>query len=145
MSVTTAGIVGRNVRLAREAHGWDRGHLADEAALLDLEWDESTVVSIENGTHNTTVSEFVTLAVLLGVAPHLLLYPEAQTEIAFRETRAEPVANLEAMDDAIFYSETHLPSADFANWLWNPDGHAYTHSDISERELWIAAQSEQQE
>ncbi len=136
--VTIAEVVGSNVAMARANRGWDQDRLVDEAAYVDLPWDKAAVARIENGGAALTVADLLSLAALLGVAPHLLLYPDAGTAIALHATGSAEEEG-PGLEDAVLYTETHMPAGEFADWLWDPDGHAATHVDVAERELWSGA------
>jgi len=130
--ITIAEIVGSNVSRARIARGWDAQRLADEATMVDLAWDAACIGAIEDGTHELTVTEYVSLAVLLGIAPPLLLYPPAGTAVAF----GAPVHLDERQpgfeEEAILYAESHLAAEEFARWLWAPDSHALSTAKVVE-------------
>lgn len=132
--VTIAQVVGRNVRMAREQRGWDHTNLVDEAAYVDLPWDADAIADIERGTAGVSIGELVSLGVLLGIAPHLLLYPEPGTAVALHASAAEDDGA--GLEDVVLYSETHMPAGEFASWIWDPDSHAATHVELAEGELW---------
>ena len=136
--VTIAEVVGGNVTMARENRGWDQDRLVDEAAYVDLPWDKAVVTRIENGSAALTVADLLSLATLLGVAPHLLLYPPAGSAVALHLSGTEEDDSAD-LEDAVFYTETHMPAGEFADWLWDPDGHTPTLLDVAERELWSNA------
>jgi transcriptional regulator with XRE-family HTH domain len=137
--VTVAALVGRNVRLARERRGWDRERLAEEGALLDIEWTAATIASIEEGTGDITISDLVSLAVILGIAPHLLMYPKPGVVIGLGPRPPESPTVAARGEEVLVFAETHLAAAELAGWIWEPDGHPYTQVEVSERDLWLAA------
>jgi hypothetical protein len=137
--VTVPEVIGHNVTLALEVRGWDRTRLADEGALLDMMWDEAAIRAIEAGTVDLTASDLVTLAVVLGVAPHLFLYPQTNVRVAVTSTASEEPGDSSDLEQAVFYAETHMPGNQFADWLWSPDAHDFSHAHLSEKELWNAA------
>ena len=128
-----------NVTLALDALGWDRTRLADEGALLDMMWDEEGIGAIEAGTVDLTASDLVTLAVVLGVAPQLFLYPQTNVRVAVASTAPEAPVDSSDLEQAVFYAETHMPGNQFADWLWSPDAHDSSHAHLSEEEIWNAA------
>ena len=132
--VTITEVVGRNVRLVREQRGWDLARLVDEAAYVDLPWDPAAIINIESGSARLAVTDLVSLGALLGIAPHLLLYPEPGTAVALHASAAEN--DTAGLEDVVLYAETHMPAGEFANWIWDPDGHAATHVELAESELW---------
>ncbi len=138
-TVTIAVLVGQNVRHARERRGWDRERLAEEANFVDIEWDAAAIASIEQGTRDITVSDLVALAVMLGIAPHLLMYPKPDVVIALGAAPPDLPGDSAAMEEALLFAETHLTAAELADWIWDPDGHPNTHIEVSERDLWVAA------
>ncbi len=125
--------------MARENRGWDQDRLVDEAAYVDLPWDKAVVTRIENGSAALTVADLLSLATLLGVAPHLLLYPPAGSAVVLHGTGVEEDGEASDLEDAVFYTETHMPAGEFADWIWDPDDHAATDVDVPERELWSNA------
>jgi len=120
--------------MARQQRGWEHTHLVDEAAYVDLPWDADAIADIERGTADVSIAELVSLGVLLGIAPHLLLYPEPGTAVTLHASAAED--NGAGLEDVVPYSETHMPAGEFADWIWDPDSHAATHIKLSEDELW---------
>jgi transcriptional regulator with XRE-family HTH domain len=62
--------IGEELRRAREANGWSRGHLV---AQLPSGIGERTLLSYEHGTRHLTVLRFVELCRTLGVAAPTLL------------------------------------------------------------------------
>lgn len=139
-TVTIGQLVGRNLKLARESRGWDWERLADEAEILDIDWDASAVAGFEQGTRDVTVSDLVTLGIMLGIAPHLLMYPEPNTIITLGANQPDAVSGSAGMEDAILFAETHVTAVDLANWIWSPDEHRYTHAGVSEGDLWAAVE-----
>ncbi len=138
-TVTIAALVGRNVKLARERRGWDRERLAEEGLLVDIEWDAAAIASIEKGTRNITISDLVSLAVMLGIAPHLLMYPKPGVLIALGAASPDSSSDSGGLEEALLFAETHLTAAELADWIWEPDGHPNTHVNVVERDLWLAA------
>lgn len=138
-TVTIAALVGRNVKLARERRGWDQERLAEEGLLVDLEWDEAAIASIEEGTRDITISDLVSLAVMLGIAPHLLLYPKPGVVIALGAASPDSSSDSAGLEEALLFAETHLTAAELADWIWEPDGHPNSHAKVAERDLWLAA------
>lgn len=137
--MTVAAVVGRNVKLARERRGWDQERLAEEGLLVDIEWDAAAITDIEGGTHDITVSDLVSLAVMLGIAPHLLLYPKAGVVIALGAASPDSSSDSAGLEETLLFIETHLAAAELADWIWEPDGHPNTHVEVVERDLWLAA------
>ncbi len=137
--MTIAAIVGRNVRRTRELRGWDLDRLADELALFDVVLEPTTVAEIEEGWREISVSELLVLGVVLGVAPHLLLYPKSNSPVVVGPGQDGQVGDVKSLEEALLDAETHLPSHEFASWLWQPDGHRYTVADVSEETLWAAS------
>ena len=137
--MTIAAVVGRNVRLTRERRGWDLDRLADEVALFDIVWTAPHIAEIEAGWRDVSVAEMVALGVVLGVAPHLLLYPKSNTSVVVGPGQHGQSGDPGSLEDTLLDAETHLPSGEFASWLWQPDGHPYTVADVSEETLWSAS------
>ena len=137
-STTMATVVGINARLVRERRGWDQDRVADEAAFLDLEWDVESIELFESGGIDTSVSDLLRLATVLGVAPHLLLYPPPGTAVYIGHQGDEPQKTNE-LEDIVLDAETHISASELANWIWNPDPHSNTHVDLPEIDLWGAA------
>jgi len=137
--MSIAAVVGRNVRLTREKRGWDLDRLADEMALFDVVLNPTTVAEIEEGWREVSVSELVVLGVVLGIAPHLLLYPRSNISVVIGPGQDGQASDAGSLEEALFDAETHLPSDEFASWLWQPDGHTYTIADVSEESLWAAS------
>lgn len=133
-----SAVVGRNVQRARLDRGWDRERLCDEAALLDLDFSAASLERIENGSEDLSVVEMVALAVLLGVAPHLLMYPPADATIAVGGPGTY-VGRGDRPEALLLEAETHIGADEFADWIWDPDGHVRTLVSIEESELWSAA------
>jgi hypothetical protein len=138
--MTLAQIVGHNVTSVLAMREWDRTRLADEAALLDANWDEGTIGAIENGTYDLLVSDLVMLAVLLGVAPHIFFYPPQNVSVAFTTNPPDTSGVAADLEEAVLYGETHIPGERFADWLWDPDTHAFSHANVSEENRWKTSQ-----
>ncbi len=134
--MTIAAVVGRNVRRTREMRGWDLDRLADEVALFDIVWTAPHIAEIEEGWRDVSISELVVLGVVLGVAPHLLLYPAPNTSVFVGPGQIDRDVAGDGLEDAVLDAETHLPGGTFAAWLWEPDAHLYTLADVSEETLW---------
>ncbi len=64
--------IGRNIKAAREAHGWKQSELAERTGSIA----RSTIAKIESGS-SLTVSTLKTLADTLGVPPYMLLLRES--------------------------------------------------------------------
>jgi hypothetical protein len=138
--MTLAQIVGHHVTSVLAIRGWDRTRLADEAALLNIVWDEGIIGAIENGTYDLLVSDLVTLAVLLGVAPHILFYPPQNVSVAFATSAPDTSGDSVDLEEAVLYGETHMPGERFADWLWDPDTHAFSHASVAEEDYWRTSQ-----
>lgn len=65
-------IIGKNVKLLREAHGFTQGNLAQASGL-----QRSYIGDVERGSRNLTVSSISQIADALGVHPGVLLFDEA--------------------------------------------------------------------
>jgi transcriptional regulator with XRE-family HTH domain len=65
-------IIGKNVKLLREAHGYTQGDLAKASGL-----QRSYIGDVERGSRNLTVSSISQIADALGVHPGILLFDEA--------------------------------------------------------------------
>ncbi len=65
-------IIGKNVKLLREAHGYTQGNLAQASGL-----QRSYIGDVERGSRNLTVSSISQIADALGVHPGVLLFEEA--------------------------------------------------------------------
>jgi hypothetical protein len=70
------------------------------------------------------VSELFALALVLGVAPHLLLYPQPGTNV-----RTDP-----GTDER---TGAAYPGWKVADWLWEPDRHELSSAKVSELAKWI--------
>jgi transcriptional regulator with XRE-family HTH domain len=66
-------IVGKNVRLARQAIGLSQEALADKAEI-----DRTYVSGVERGVRNPTVTIVAKFAAALDTTPALLLTPDAE-------------------------------------------------------------------
>lgn len=120
--LTMSGIVGENIRRARAALGWSQQALAERLAEVGEPWSRATIAQLELGKRGATVDDLVVLALALGVAPHVLLYPPAGVDVA-------------VADDV-------LPGPDLAHWIWSPDLSPYTdpeHEPQTERSVWFAS------
>ena len=137
-SLTLSAVVGRNVQRARLDRGWGRERLCDEAALLDLDFSAASLERLENGSEDLSVAQMVALAVLLGVAPHLLMYPPADAMISVGGAGTD-VGRDDRPEAVLLGAETHIHADEFADWIWDPDGHIRTLVNIEESELWSAA------
>lgn len=109
--------VGMNVRKYRLTHSWTQQQLADEMDRYGAGWSQSICAQAEAGRRPISVAELLALGLVLGVAPHLLLYP---------------VDDVEA-------GETVIDAYELTRWLWKPDDHRWTSEDVSERDLVIEA------
>src|SRR5687768_8595799 len=70
-------IVGTNVRRIRRARGWTQAELIRRFGATGLNFmvlSRPTIVALEKGRRGIDVNELLALGLVLGVAPHLLLY-----------------------------------------------------------------------
>ena len=118
-TLTMTAIVGANVRQAREDLGWSQQELVDRLAEIGVNWSRPTVAQLELGKRGTTVDDLVAVALALGVAPHVLLYPP-------------PSVDVDVAGEA-------LPGPDLAHWLFQPDQSPYSEVERSERSVWFAS------
>lgn len=118
-TLTLNAIVGANVRHARERLGWSQEDLASRLAEVGVAWSRPTVAQLELGKRGTTVDDLLVVALAVGVAPHVLLYPPAGVDVG-------------VAGDGV------LPGPDLAHWLWAPDDSPYTEpeNEATERETW---------
>ncbi len=65
-------IIGKNVKLLREAHGYTQGNLAQLSGL-----QRSYIGDIERGSRNITISSLAQIADALGVHPGVLLFEQS--------------------------------------------------------------------
>ncbi len=87
---TMTEVVAENVRRLRQRRGWTQRDLRDqlaEAGFAFLDVSRPTIVAMESGKRSIEVSELFALAVVLGVSPHLLLYPPPGTDVRGRPRR----------------------------------------------------------
>jgi transcriptional regulator with XRE-family HTH domain len=85
--VTMSGVVGTNVRAARQARGWTQDRLVLEISRRGGSISKSSLTRIEPGDATGTqksvsVDELVQLGLALGVAPLVLLCPPPGVDIA---------------------------------------------------------------
>ncbi|MCZ0979400.1 helix-turn-helix transcriptional regulator [Streptomyces diastatochromogenes] len=144
-SWTPTEAVAHRVREVRTRRGLTAQQLAEKLAEQGVPWERSTVAKLENGNRqNITLTEWLTLAAVLEVAPvHLLVPPfpsplwnrpagerndpndEADFQVTPRQTapmhrvrrflRGE--GPLSGMDDRAFFSE--IPPQEFSPLLEN--------------------------
>jgi hypothetical protein len=116
--LTMNEIVGYNVRRIREALMWSQQRLRDELEDAGgISWSRATVAQTELGKRPITVNELLALALVLGVAPHLLLYPPPGTDVMFGRVVAQ--------------------GEWLADLLWDPDQSDWTRFPESEQRRWI--------
>ena len=103
--------------------------------MLDIDWDPDHLELIESGNVEIGISELVRLAVVLGVAPHLMLYPPPNTAIYVGDAKTEPSRDSSGPEEIIVDALSHISAEELAEWLWEPDEHVNTHVDLNERDL----------
>lgn len=65
--------VGARIRVRRQARGWSRRALAEQAGL-----SERFLAQLETGTGNISLARFAAVAAALEIAPHELLKPDTE-------------------------------------------------------------------
>jgi transcriptional regulator with XRE-family HTH domain len=119
-------IVAENVRRLRLQLGWTQRELRDRLAAKGIGMDLSrpTIVALESGKRSIEVSELFALALVLGVAPHVLLYPQPGTNV-----RVDPESDEQ--------TSSAYPGRWVADWLWDPDPQELSTAKVSELARWI--------
>jgi transcriptional regulator with XRE-family HTH domain len=107
-----------SVRLLRNRRGWTQQELADRLAEVGVEIERSTIAKIEQGVRTVTLDEVFALALVLGVAPSVLMLPR---DGLVAVTPTDAAANLHALewvrgvmsmphpeddDDSFYFEET---------------------------------------
>ena len=128
-------VVGRNVKAARASRGWDFERVVQEGAMLDIDWDPTHLELIESGGLEIGISELLRLAIVLGIAPHLMFYPPPDTAVYVGETKNEPPRDATGPEEVVLDALSHISAEELTEWLWEPDKHVNTHVDLHERDL----------
>jgi transcriptional regulator with XRE-family HTH domain len=117
--LTMSQVVGMNVeRLRRKAKLTQeelRRKLLNEQAV---QMSRPTIAQLEAGKRPTSVDELFALSLVLGVAPHVLMYPPSGTGVG-------------ATAQGGFRGRV------IADWLWDPDGHRFSEAGEVEQRWWF--------
>jgi transcriptional regulator with XRE-family HTH domain len=112
--LTMTEVVGENVRRIRLSRRLSQEQLRVGLAERGIEWSRPTVAQMELGKRPLSVDELLVVALTLGVAPHLLLYPPPRTNVGISDKHA-------------------LPNWVIAGWLFDPDDHGLSEAREVER------------
>jgi transcriptional regulator with XRE-family HTH domain len=112
--LTMTEVVGGNVRRIRLIKNWSQEQLRIGLRDWGVKWSRPTVAQMELGNRPLSVDELLALALTLGVAPHLLLYPPSRSRVGLSDDVA--VAN-----------------GLIGSWLDDPDDHPLSTSREFER------------
>ena len=134
-SVTMSDVVGRNVKAARTSRRWDYERVIQEATMFDIDWDPTHLELIESGGLEIGISELLRLAIVLGIAPHLMFYPPPDTAIYVGDAENEPLRDSSGPEEVLLDALSHISAEELTEWLWEPDEHANTHVDLHESDL----------
>jgi transcriptional regulator with XRE-family HTH domain len=121
--MTMTEVVGANVRRLRADRGWSQDLLRGLLEDFGVKLSRPTIAQLENGKRPLPVDELLALGLALGIAPHLLLYPPAWSDVAVTDDLA-------------------LPGPALAAWLWTPDTMPPTAPDVSEQRMYSEAMTE---
>lgn len=103
---TPTATVAKRVREVRTRRGWTAEELAEKLAAQGLKWERSTVAKLENKKRQSiTLTEWLTLAAVLNVAPMHLLLPVQEGEDAYQVTPART----ESVDRVRGWARGHWP------------------------------------
>jgi len=75
---TPEQLVGRQLRLLRQARGWSQQEVAEKMRPFGYEWSQATVTRLESATRPIRLNELADLALLYGVPIEQFLEPEVQ-------------------------------------------------------------------
>jgi transcriptional regulator with XRE-family HTH domain len=64
---TPEQLIGRQVRLLRQAHGWSQQEVAEKMRAFGYQWSQATVTRLESASRPIRVNELADLAALYGV------------------------------------------------------------------------------
>jgi transcriptional regulator with XRE-family HTH domain len=123
--VSMTQVVAENVRRVRTQKGWSQEELRHRLGAVGRLVSRATVAAFESGDRSIGVSDLLALGLALGVAPHVLLYPQPRTTVL---VNPEPNPKYEAYGARVI-----------ADWLWDPDGHELSTAGISEWTVWFAS------
>ncbi len=128
--MTMAEVVGQNVRRIRLDRDLSQEDLRLRLEEQGVKLSRPTVAQLELGKRPTTVDELLALALALGVAPHLLLYPP----------RPPLVLDPDKGVKVGLADDTAISGFLLAGWIWDPDRHrSLNAADQSERRLLLEA------
>lgn len=75
---TLEQLVGRQLRLLRQGHGWSQQEVAEKIRPFGYQWSQATVTRLESATRPIRLNELADLALLYGVPIEQFLEPEVQ-------------------------------------------------------------------
>lgn len=114
---TLVSVIGRNLRVWREAQGWTQSEVAYRCRTLGADWTQATVSAMEAGNRPLELGEFLVLLVALRIPPSDLVAGEGP--LRFASTATAPAEAVAAIfnEEAVLGLTPHLVEPVITNAL----------------------------